>query len=498
MSTDMQQYSIQNQAEAIALYAASHGLTIVQTYEDHGKSGLRVEGRNALQNLIADVQSGRANFGTILVYDVSRWGRFQDADESAYYEFVCKEAGVSIQYCAEQFANDGSVTATIIKNIKRAMAGEYSRELSVKVHAGQSRLAAMGFAVGSSGGYALRRTLVDQFGVQKTVLRPGEWKSIKTDRVILAPGPIKEVRTVQRVYDLFIDEKKSITEITQLLNAEGTYRTADKPWTLKTIQTLLSNEKYMGTSVYNRTSRKLHINWQRNPKAEWITKNGAFAPIISPERFEQARRRLPRSRFEKKYSENEMLDYLTAIWCCRGRLSGNIINSFPNSPGLRTYVERFGGLLDAFHRIGFGGSRFATRARLKKVRVKITEEIIENISKVGRVEMAKTDLKLFINGEFSAMVAVGRESPTASKRTQYQWKFSYQTQQKPDFLIVARVDTESLSVRDYFILPFIFLPSGSWVTVSGGNYARFESYRSATLTPFYELCAREPLCPASR
>ena len=54
--------------------------------------------------------------------DVSRWGRFQDADESAYYEYVCKRAGIHVEYCAEQFENDGSPTATIIKSVKRAMA----------------------------------------------------------------------------------------------------------------------------------------------------------------------------------------------------------------------------------------------------------------------------------------------------------------------------------------------------------------------------------------
>ena len=55
--------------------------------------------------------SGRADFTAILVYDVSRWERFQDADESAYYEFLCKEAGITVHYCAEQFENDGSLTS---------------------------------------------------------------------------------------------------------------------------------------------------------------------------------------------------------------------------------------------------------------------------------------------------------------------------------------------------------------------------------------------------
>lgn len=85
MSTDHQKYSTENQSEATREYATRRGLEIVRTYADEGRSGLRLDGRAALKQLIDDVQISKANFTTILVYDVSRWGRFQDADESAYY-----------------------------------------------------------------------------------------------------------------------------------------------------------------------------------------------------------------------------------------------------------------------------------------------------------------------------------------------------------------------------------------------------------------------------
>jgi len=83
-------------------------MKIVRTYADAGKSGLSIKGRDALQSLIEDVETGAADFEVILVYDISRWGRFQDADESAYYEYICRRADIQVQYCAEQFENDGS------------------------------------------------------------------------------------------------------------------------------------------------------------------------------------------------------------------------------------------------------------------------------------------------------------------------------------------------------------------------------------------------------
>jgi len=72
----------------IRQYADQQGLQIVRTYADEGRSGLRIEGRDALQGLIADVENSAADFTTILVYDVSRWGRFPDAGKP-----VCVHAG---------------------------------------------------------------------------------------------------------------------------------------------------------------------------------------------------------------------------------------------------------------------------------------------------------------------------------------------------------------------------------------------------------------------
>lgn len=108
MSTEHQQYSTSNQLDVIKEYAKRRGWEIVQEYSDEGKSGLNIQGRDSLARMINDVETGNTAFDHILVYDVSRWGRFQDADESAYYEYICRRAGIAVHYCAEQFENDGS------------------------------------------------------------------------------------------------------------------------------------------------------------------------------------------------------------------------------------------------------------------------------------------------------------------------------------------------------------------------------------------------------
>jgi len=136
-----------------------------------------------LQKLLADVMDPLRIFQAVLVSDVSRWGRFQDVDESAHYEYVCRKAGVQVIYCDESFDNDGSPAANLLKTLKRAMAGEYSREHSRKVFAGQRRLAEYGFWQGSSAGFGLQRILVDSSRQTKGPLRDHERKSLQTDRV---------------------------------------------------------------------------------------------------------------------------------------------------------------------------------------------------------------------------------------------------------------------------------------------------------------------------
>jgi DNA invertase Pin-like site-specific DNA recombinase len=76
MSTDHQQYSPENQKAAIAAYACEHDIDIVKTYEDDGRSGVTLRHRPALLKLLKDVLDPGRAFQTVLVYDISRWGRF--------------------------------------------------------------------------------------------------------------------------------------------------------------------------------------------------------------------------------------------------------------------------------------------------------------------------------------------------------------------------------------------------------------------------------------
>ena len=217
MSTEDQPNSIAMQRDAIQRYADVHGYEVVATYSDPGKSGLYIKNRIGLRNLLLDVLTGNARFRSILVYDVSRWGRFQDTDESAHYEFLCRRAGVEVQYCAEEFENDTKLQNAIMKTLKRTMAAEYSRQLSRYISAAHKRMAQKGYHVGGIAPYGLRRLLIRANG-DKQLLGRGESKVLRSDHVVLVPGPENELACVRMIFNLASYRNHSPHVIAEKLN----------------------------------------------------------------------------------------------------------------------------------------------------------------------------------------------------------------------------------------------------------------------------------------
>lgn len=489
MSTEHQQYSTENQSQKIREYANKRGIHIIRTYADEGRSGLNIGGRPALQRLIEDVESGSADFQVILVYDVSRWGRFQDADESAYYEYRCRRAGIQVAYCAEQFENDGSPVSTIVKGVKRAMAGEYSRELSAKVFAGQCRLIELGFRQGGPAGYGLRRVLIDQHGAVKGELARGEHKSLQTDRVILVPGPDNEVRIVNLIYKWFTDEGTNEFDIARRLNAMSVRTDVNREWTRGTIHEVLTNEKYIGNNVYNRISFKLKKHRVVNTSDMWIRKEGAFAPVVSPTLFYTAQG-IMRER-SRRYTDEDLLERLRILYQAKGLLSGLIINEAEGMPCAAVYIHRFGSLLRAYEAIGFTPDRdyrfLEVNRFLRRLHPEIVTQTESRIVELGGIVSRDpaTDL-LSINGEFTASLVLARCHLHDNRA---RWKIRFDTSLGPDITVAVRLDHANRIPLDYYLLPRLDFGQVG-ISLAERNPAQFESYRFDTLDYFHGMAER--------
>jgi DNA invertase Pin-like site-specific DNA recombinase len=386
MSTDQQQYSLDNQALAIREYAEQHNMVIVRTYSDAGKTGLTLTERPGLRQLIDDVERRSPGYSIVLVYDISRWGRFQDADESAYYEYRCRRADIAVHYCAEQFPNDGSPVAALLKALKRAMAAEYSRELSVKVFAGQARLTELGFRQGGQAGYGFRRLLVDQQGTPKLVLRFREEKSIATDRVVLIPGPHHEIDVVREIFMLYASKRHSPADVASLLNERGEPWVGDRPWTRFAVREMVTNPKYIGSNVSNRRSGKLRSRRVVNPPEMWIRRDNAFAGIVEPELYQRAE--AVAAKRAQQCTDAQLLQLLGDFLSRKGKITAKAISSDLDMPCPQAYTTRFGGLVEAYRTIGYQPDRgtlsFAESfKKLTPTRRRFTATVIEQFRKMG-------------------------------------------------------------------------------------------------------------------
>lgn len=497
MSTDHQKYSTENQAEAIAAYALAHGMEVVRTYADEGRSGLSLEGREALKKLIADIEGGQAGFSVLLVYDVSRWGRFQDADESAYYEYICRRAGVRVVYCAEPFENDGTPVATIVKSVKRAMAGEYSRELSSKVFAGQCRLIELGYRQGGQAGFGLRRLLVDQRGEPKGLLQRGEQKSLQTDRVVLVPGPPEEIELVRRIYRLFLTTGLTEAAIALRLNAEGWSTDLDRPWTRATVHEVLTNEKYIGNNVFNRVSFKLKQRRVQNPPEQWIRADGVFEPVVTHDDFFEARKIiLARSR---RYTDQELLEKLRELHRRLGAISGLVIDEQLDMPSSCAYRARFGSLLRAYELIGYSPGRdyrfLEVNRRIRALHPEIVREVVAGVERVGgAVDAFDANGLLRVNQELSISIAIARCHRTAGGR--FRWRFAFDTSLRPDITVAVRMAAGNEQRFDCFLFPAIDLAGGR-LRLAEENGLSIDAYRFDDLEELFELSLRVPFAEAA-
>ncbi len=489
MSTDHQRYSLAHQTAAIATYALAHGFSIVETFADAGRSGLTLEGRNELKRLLAMVLSGTAPFEALLVLDISRWGRFQDVDESAHYEWLVRKAGIAVHYCGEIFENDGSLTSAIMKSLKRVMAGEYSRELSRKVWTAQVHQARLGFRMGATARFGLRRMLIDASGTPKMLLDRGEHKNIREDRVILVPGPAEEQAIVRRIYRLSTTGGLSDRRIAQRLNADGVPALDGRPWSQYQVKEVLTGEVYTGLVTFNRTSKKLGGKNLPNPETDWVRLENAFPPIISRRVFREAQR-ARKTRRSYIYSEEQLLGGLRALLAREGRLTLGLIDQAPDMPSATAVRRRFGSLHAAFARVGyhpvhrgpaFGPAWIVDRNRAFCIQVEgLLKAAGAHVRRLGPMGLFEVDKAIRL------AVAISRFHGNRARRY---WKLSVNPDIAADCYFAGLLSPTSAHTERYYLLPADRIAPGGAVHFSA-NAPAFESYRVADIVSLRSVLQR--------
>ena len=345
---DRQENSIPIQQEQVQKWANERGIEIIQQFADHGKSGLSAEHRNGFNDMLDNWVKKRNDFEYILVLDVSRWGRFQDIDLSATYSAECTRHGKQVVYTSLGLPKKNDPLHSVFVGFERFRAAQYSRELSEKVFKGCAKISEQGFRSGGTPPYGLHRLLLNEVREPVQILKPGERKSIQNQRVTLAPGDPKEIAVVRRIFGEFAEDRNEHS-IAENLNNGDIPSPGGVRWDVDKVRNILTNELYIGTMVYNKTTQRLLSPSRPNPREQWIRTPGAFASIVSEELFEKVQGVF--AERERRRSKEYLLERLKLIYGQHGVITPGLIASDPEAPSLYSYRKHFHGIDGAFQKM---------------------------------------------------------------------------------------------------------------------------------------------------
>jgi len=314
-STKLQDQSTSDQRKAVQVFANSKDFEIIEWFIDEGISGTGIEKRDAFNNMVKIIESGNRDFDYILVYDISRWGRFPDADEAAYWEQHCKRFGVEVIFTNEDLLTENRLANSLLKSLKRNSAGEFSRNLSKLSTRGSKSAAEKGYWNGGPAPYGYRRLLCEEDGTPIRVLKKGERKGIKNQKVKLIPGDPLEIEVVQTIFDLYANKGLGMRRIANYLNERkipspgkgktinvkdhrGNWVKKVNPgeWGISMVFHILTDKIYMGCMVYGKSKKgkfstdentwndKIGLKTLHDPENIVITQD-AHEPLISKELF---------------------------------------------------------------------------------------------------------------------------------------------------------------------------------------------------------------------
>jgi len=365
---DRQENSVSLQQEQVREWAEQNGVEIIEEFADRGKSGLTAEGRDGFTSMMENWVRKRSDFEYVLCLDVSRWGRFQDIDLSATYSAECKKHGKLVVYTTLGKPREDDPLYPVYVQFERFRAAQYSKELSDKVFRGCVRIVQQGYWAGGKPPYGLNRLLLSETREPVQVLGPGERKSIQNQRVTLTASNDAESRTIRRIFRQFTKDGRQEDGIAERLNRDGIAAPGGGKWDGSKVRHVLTNEAYIGTLVYNRTSQKLKTPSRANPPDQWVMTPEAFEPLVDKDVFNRAQEILRQRQL--RYTRRYMIERLRQIFDQHGIIRSSLVRADAEAPSPSTFAKRFssfdGACQKVFQEI-LHGTRVEVEARLREI-----------------------------------------------------------------------------------------------------------------------------------
>ncbi len=207
VSTEMQVegYSLEGQRNVLSRFADREEMTVVDIYEDAGKSGKSIEGRPAFQKMIHDIEMG-LDIDYVLVYKLSRFGR-DAADILNSLEYI-QSYGVNL-ICIEEGIDSSQTSGKLLISVLSAVAEIERENIIEQTINGRKEKARQG---GWNGGFA-----------------PYGYKLVDNKLIIEEI----EAEAIRKIFEMFTTMEIGCGGIAKQLNPQGIHKIPRQNGTLE-------------------------------------------------------------------------------------------------------------------------------------------------------------------------------------------------------------------------------------------------------------------------
>lgn len=252
----------------------------VGIYADPGITGTQAEKRPQFLKMINDAVSGKIN--KIIVKSIARFAR--NTEEALKYIRILKEAGVGV-YFETNNQDTSEPGGEIMITILAAMAEEESRTISKNVT------------------WAMDKKF-EKGDMMLNYSRFLGYTKNENGELVIVP---EEAEIVKRIYREYIGGK-SINAIANGLDVDNISTPSNgKKWYKTVIVSILTNEKYIGTALMNKTYKRDVLSKKREKntgqKKMYLVENHHPA-IISKETFELVQALISERKITEGYSNS--------------------------------------------------------------------------------------------------------------------------------------------------------------------------------------------------
>lgn len=219
-SSNQTEQSIDGQLRVCKEYALRNNLNVIREYIDRAKTGTSALRRTEFQQMIQDAKIGA--FDNIIVYQYDRFARSRH--DSIVYKTKLKSLNVKVISATEPSSD--SPDNIIIEGMLESLAEYYSADLSKKAKRG------------------IKESILKR---QSIGGRPILGYNFVNKKVVVDQDKAEMVRFIFKEYS----EGKTIRQITDYLNQLGLKTTTGGKFIHSSLQTMLSNKKYIGEFYFH-------------------------------------------------------------------------------------------------------------------------------------------------------------------------------------------------------------------------------------------------------